>query len=229
MRKIIPYKTQRNALASLDNGGRFYNMFTYSNDGEISKSELAKVAGLFSDKQKMFLFLDMSLAELDNNAVKSIHNSMTTELQLDYRRYKAARYTPAQAIVKGNASQSAIITGIPHYIKSKSDFTGFIMMPIITGNVTTFIMIPITDRYDIYEVHDLESPDIFVIAHAKGAKKLSDQPTRFGGIIKQLKKGKNSKSNDELYLEALYYSICAPNQSFHRTPAPSASSRGRRR
>ncbi len=26
MRKIRPYKTSRNALASLDNGGRFYNL-----------------------------------------------------------------------------------------------------------------------------------------------------------------------------------------------------------
>ena len=48
----MPYRTVRNALTSIDNGGRFYNLLTKANDGNISTSELGKVAGSFSDKQK---------------------------------------------------------------------------------------------------------------------------------------------------------------------------------
>ena len=61
MKKITPYKTTRNAITAMDNGGRFYNLLTKANDGNVSTSELAKVAGVFSDKQKMVLYLDMSL------------------------------------------------------------------------------------------------------------------------------------------------------------------------
>ena len=80
MRKIMPYKTQRNALAALDNGGRFYNIFTEADDGEISTAELARVAGAFTDKQKMFLYLDMALAGLDQDAAHIVINSMSNRV-----------------------------------------------------------------------------------------------------------------------------------------------------
>lgn len=206
MRKIIPYKTQRNALAALDNGGRFYNIFTQSDDGEIASSELAKVAGVFTDKQKMFLYLEMSLSELDKNEASTIRSSMSKELKSAHRSHRPALYTPAQAVIQGRASKSAIITGVPQYMKSKSDFTGLIMIPVSTGNSMTFIMVPLIDHYDVYEVHDLEKNKKFIIAHARGAAKLTPRPTRFGGIFKKLQKDKCSKSKNMLYLEALYYS-----------------------
>jgi len=52
MKKVNPYRYVDEALSSLDNGGRFYNIFTKAMDGIISKSELGKVGGVFNDKQK---------------------------------------------------------------------------------------------------------------------------------------------------------------------------------
>jgi hypothetical protein len=52
MDKIIPFKYLDDILSIFDNGGRFYNLLTKANDGNISQEELSKVAGLFSDKQK---------------------------------------------------------------------------------------------------------------------------------------------------------------------------------
>ena len=46
MKKIEPYKSIDEATLSLDNGGRFYNVLTKSDDGIISTSELGKVAGI---------------------------------------------------------------------------------------------------------------------------------------------------------------------------------------
>ena len=208
MKNIVPYKTQRNALASLDNGGRFFNIFTKSSDGEISSSELAKLAGVFTDRQKMFLYLEMSLAELSGEDAGIVRSSMSEELQSEYKSSKPSFYTPVQVMQKGKASKPAVVTGIPHYTKSKTALTGFIMVPISTGKSMTMIMVPIMDYYDVYEVHDMETNEKFIIAHTRGSKKLLKQPTRFGGILKEIQKDKKSKSKKSLYLEALYYSLC---------------------
>lgn len=210
MKQIAPYKTRQNALAALDNGGRFYNIFTESDDGEIAESELAKVAGVFSNSQKMCLYLEMSLAELDSQAANDVRAAMSEELQSVHKRYKPVLYTPSQAVAHGVASTSAIITGIPHYITSKSDFTGFIMIPISAGKVMTFVMVPMVDHYDVYEVYDLETTETFIVAHTRGAAKLSQNPTRFGGILKKMQKNRDSESEHTLYLEALYYSSFEP-------------------
>jgi hypothetical protein len=210
MRKIMPYKTQRNALAALDNGGRFYNIFTEADDGEISTAELARVAGAFTDKQKMFLYLDMALAGLDQDAAHIVINSMSNELKQAYGQFKPAHYIPSEANIRGKASKSAIVTGIPHYVKSNSDFTGFIMIPISTGKTTTFMMVPMIDHYDVYEVRDKDSSEEFLVAHARGTTKLKKKPTAFGGILKKLQNEKGENAKQRLFLEALYYyHICA--------------------
>ncbi len=205
MRKIAPYRTRRNALAALDNGGRFYNILTQADDGEISTAELAKVAGAFTDKQKMFLYLDMSLSRLDKEDADSVLNSMSSDLKRSYRQFKPKHYRPSEASKRGRASKSATVTGIPHYVKSNSDFNGFIMIPVSTGKVTTFVMVPIIDHYDVYEVRDIESSEDFLVAHARGATKLTKTPTTIGGILKQLQNDKKKNAKHRLYLEALFY------------------------
>jgi hypothetical protein len=40
MKKVTPYKRYSNALKALDNGGRFYNIFTNARDDKVSRAEL---------------------------------------------------------------------------------------------------------------------------------------------------------------------------------------------
>jgi|GEM_PF-457619 len=207
MKKIVPYKTKHGALKALDNGGRFYNLLTDADDGKIASAELAKVAGVFTDKQKMFLYLDMALAELDPGDADAVIQSMSLELRSAYSQYRPAHYTPHQATKQGKASASATVTGIPHYVKSSSDFVGFIMIPIVTGKATTFTMVPIIDYYDVYEVRDMKTSHDFLIAHARGSKELPQVPTIVGGILKKLQGDKNRIPKHKLYLEAVYYSV----------------------
>jgi len=47
MREIKLYKTKRGLQKTLDNGGRFYNIFTDAGDDVVSRAELAKAAGVF--------------------------------------------------------------------------------------------------------------------------------------------------------------------------------------
>ncbi|NQY29406.1 MAG: hypothetical protein HRT69_08040 [Flavobacteriaceae bacterium] len=207
MKKITPYKTTRNAITAMDNGGRFYNLLTKANDGNVSTSELAKIAGVFSDKQKMVLYLEMSLLSLDENSKHSVIKLLSNDLAIAYHKYKSQILMPSKAIENGIVSKNAIITGTPEYVTSNSDFNGFIMIPIMAGSVMTMTMIPIIDHYDVYKIRDQESDQHFLIAHARSSKKLPQQLIKCGGILKELKTNKKVGNQQNKFLETVYYSV----------------------
>ena len=205
MKKIEPYKNINEATLSLDNGGRFYNVLTKSNDGIISTSELGKVAGIFNDKQKMILFLDLAISNFDLNAKAKIVDSLDDSLRSTYQKYRAQELLPSEANDKGILSSNSIITGFPKKIESKSDFNGFIIVPLIAGKVTSFILIPIIDKYDVYEIRDEESDVSFLIAHARGSAMLPEKKIKVAGVLKELKAKKDEKKASKRFLEAVYY------------------------
>lgn len=206
MKKIIPYKSYKYALASLDNGGRFYNLSSKAKDGDISTAELAKAAGVLSGKQKMILYLEMSLIDLENETRNKVLSHLSEGLKTEYSKYKPKRLTPIEAKQQVVLSNAAIITGIPKLIDSKTEFTGFIMIPIITDKSTSFTMIPIIDQYDVYELRDEKTEEEFFIAHNRSSRKLSERRTRCGGIIKELKSREMEDSDSNAFLEMVYYS-----------------------
>ena len=201
MKKIEPYKNINEATLSLDNGGRFYNVLTKSNDGIISSSELGKVAGLFIDKQKMVLFLDLAISNFDVNTKEKIVDSLDVSLRSTYEKYKSHELLPSEAYDKGILSSNSIITGFPKKIDSKSDFNGVIFIPV--GN--SMIAIPLIDKYDVYEIRDEVSDDTFLIAHARGSIVLPEKKIKVAGVLKELKSNKNEKKASKKFLEALYY------------------------
>lgn len=207
MKKITPYKTTSNALASLDNGGRFYNFASKADDGEISSAELAKAAGVFSDKQQMMLYLEMSISELDQDSQKRVLSSLSVDLKATHKKYAPQHLIPSKAKTEGKLTSCAIITGIPNLVDSKTDFNGFIMIPIASGKVTTFVMIPLIDQYDVYELRDHETAQDFLIAHNRGSNKLPESMVRCGGVLKELKNGKDKGADATIFLETIYYSL----------------------
>lgn len=204
MKRIIPYKTVSEALLSLDNGGRFYNILTKSDDGVINQAELGKVGGWFDDKQQMILFLDLSIFELTSTEKAEIISKLEPPLLKKYNQYHSTRFKAAEIMEKGVVSTNVIVSGIPVLIDTKSEFNGFIMMPIMVNNVTTFSMIPIIDEYDIYELKDEDSDNGFLMAHAKGVDLLPQKNLVFGGVLKELQTDE-SQSNSKTFLEAIYY------------------------
>jgi hypothetical protein len=201
MKKIEPYKNINEATLSLNNGGRFYNVLTKSDDGIISSSELGKVAGLFIDKQKMVLFLDLAISNFDVNTKEKIVDSLDVSLRSTYEKYKSHELLPSEAYDKGILSSNSIITGFPKKIDSKSDFNGVIIIPV--GN--SMIAIPLIDKYDVYEIRDEVSDDTFLIAHARGSIVLPEKKIKVAGVLKELKSNKNEKKTSKKFLEALYY------------------------
>ncbi|WP_108804484.1 hypothetical protein [Aquimarina sp. Aq107] len=204
MRKITPYSDKDQAIQTLDNGGRFYNILTKADDGVISQSELGKVSGLFSDKQKMILFLDLATSNLSDKDREEIISALSKELRSVYNQYTVKKMVVNEVKEKGELSTNIVITGVPKRIASKSDFNGFIMVPIVAGKVTTFSMIPIVDTYDVYEITSDDSLDTFVIAHAKGGQRLPEKKIKVAGVLKELKSQKD-ETDSEKYLEVVYY------------------------
>lgn len=205
MKQITPFNSTQQALTVLDNGGRFYNLITKANDGEINSAELGKVAGIMSDKQKMVLYLELSLANLTELSRKEVLKTLSSDLKSAIKKYSAQYLLPSEATKKGVLSQNAILDGIPKFLESKSDFNGFIMIPIMTGKVTTFTMIPIIDHYNVYELRDENSSETFLIAHSRDAERLPEKRITIGGILKELKKEKKDVSPATKFLEAHYY------------------------
>ena len=153
----------------------------------------------------MFLYLDMVLVDLDELDSKDVIRTLSPELRSVYRQYRPMHFTPAEAKTKARAAKSAIVTGVPHFVKSNTDFTGFIMIPMQMGKTTTMMMVPIIDCYDVYEVRDIETAQDFLVAHARGSRKLPKKPTIMGGVIKKLQGNKKKKPKHKLFLNTLYY------------------------
>ncbi|NPD46917.1 MULTISPECIES: hypothetical protein [unclassified Lentimicrobium] len=203
MKKLIPYQNINTALKSLDNGGRFYNILTKAEDGIISQAELGKVGGIFGSKQQSILFLEMSISALSEKEEAGVLSQLDDGLQKQYQKHKAQHLQASEANKKAQLSSNAIITGIPKLTDSKTDFMGFIMMPISTGEVTTFSMIPLIDQYDVYELRDESSLESFFIAHARGSEQLPAEKITVGGVIKEM----SSEEEKPLgkFLETVYY------------------------
>lgn len=207
MRKLVPYKSPRYAVSALDNGGRFYNLYTKPDDGEITRAELAKVAGVYTNRQRMFLHLEMAIAELSDSDKSQVYGCLSKDLAAAKRKYAPAKMTPAEAADSGKPSRTAIVEGIPSYVKSAKDFSGFI--PIMVGKV--MVMIPIIDRYDVYEVREKKTSQKCLVAHARRKDKLPAIRTRFGGVLKKLNGKKGEPQKHKVFLDTIYYSPVEKN------------------
>ncbi|MEM1135001.1 MAG: hypothetical protein AAGI07_04115 [Bacteroidota bacterium] len=205
MKKIEAYGNIDEAVKALDNGGRFYNILTKKNDGIISEAELGKVGGIFNDTQKMILFFELSTSKLNQTKKEALISKMEEDLRTTFGKYKPQELLPSEADEKGMISSNAIIKGIPKLIETKSDFNGFIMVPIIANNVTTFVMVPIIDQYDIYELRDEQFSKTFLIAHAKSSNKLPHKKMKVAGVLKELKANSDEKEASKKILETIYF------------------------
>jgi len=202
MEIVKPYTEINRAITSFDNGGRFYNLLTKAEDGIISQAELGKLGGIFNDKQKMILFLELSISKLKQSEKEIIISKLDKSLKKDYLKYKPQNLLPSEVNEKGILPSNIILTGVPELIDSKSDFNGFIMIPITTGEVTTFSLIPLLDNYDVYELRDEITSEKFIIAHSKTSEKLPNEKMIIAGVLKELEK--NEKGVKNFFLEAIY-------------------------
>lgn len=207
MRELKPYRTMQGLRKSIDNGGRFYNILTYADDHVVTRAELAKAAGVFAAGMNAFLFLEMAQQELQSDDRHSIVDLLESDLRKEYRRSRPQTLVPSTVEIEGTAGRSVIVTGYPRFVEDRTQFSGFIMIPIMAGKVTTFMMIPIFDKFDVYEVFDdrrMRKPNSMV-ATVRGQRLAHDGPIRFGGILRKLEFQDKTKKSHKFYLETVFY------------------------
>jgi len=203
VREIRPYATVRGAQLALDNGGRFFNLFTKASDDLIDAAELARAAGVYTSGHRAFLYFEMATMALADEDVAQVTSLLSADLKLKYVQHRPQVLLPSVVEAQGLAGRSAIVTGYPVYVEDRTQFAGFIM--IFTGKA--MIMLPIFDRFDVYEVFD--TPDLrvprTVIATTRGSRRLDGIHARFGGMLKELRFDDRTGKGHGLYLEVLYY------------------------
>ena len=207
MKQIIPYQDITEALATLDNGGRFYNLFAKAENGQITAAELTKVAGMFNERQKLVLFLELSMAKLPKHDQVDIISKLEDKLRRDFLKYKAQELMASEAQERGVLATNAIIVGVPRVKESKSEFNGLVLMPISTGKAMSFIPVPIIDQYDIYEIRDDHSSETFLVAHYRGKDKLPAEKIKVAGVLKNLEVKVDGVKGHQKFLEINYWQV----------------------
>jgi len=208
MREVKPYKTREGLQRAIDNGGRFYKFFPHANAHVVSKGELAKAAGVCASDQTAFLFLELAYQGLRQSDREYIVSMLEPVLREKFRRKRPKTFQPSQVERDGTPGDAVVITGYPRFIEDKTQFSGFISVPITTGKVTTYAMIPIFDRFDVYELFDddCQHEPSAMIAAETGKKFVSGTPVRLGGFLRKLESKNQTEPTHDLYLECVFYS-----------------------
>lgn len=208
MREITPYATVDQLSTAIDNGGHFYNLFSSPGDQVVSTAELAKAAGVWSSGASAFLFLEMAQAKLDDKDRHRVEQMLEPKLQTQYQQQRPANTRPSDVELQGAAGTAMIVEGWPRFVENKSQFNGFIMIPISTGTTTSFMMLPIYDAFDLYELFDDKSHQgpAAIIAVPTGTQLDAQQAIRFGGVLRELQTECGEPASEHpFYLEAQYF------------------------
>jgi hypothetical protein len=207
MREIIPYKTLAGALKGLDNGGRFYNLFTNAGDGKITDAELCKAAGVVAGMDKAFLFFTLALSRMGGRDLAYIQSQVAPDLRVRLSEDAPRKISIPEFEKAVKLGEAVIVEGFPRFLEDRTELAAFVIIPITTGKTTTFTMIPIFDQFDVYELYEDEACTSLktIIATVRGSKRLETERMVFGGIAKKLDFAPRSKRTHRAFLEVLYY------------------------
>lgn len=205
MKEVHPFTSLAEAKEALDNGGRFYNLLSKRNDGTITAAEVGKVAGLFHDRQQMVLFLELAMAALSAADRESLLRALAEDMLAAYEKHRPQGLGPQASLEERNKGGSLVVKGVPQRIEATSEFEGFIMIPVMVGNVTTFSMIPIYEEYEVYEVNRGAGSTPLIMAHGKQANPLPETSLILAGVIKQFSEDEAGASHTKRFLELVYY------------------------
>ena len=122
--EVKPYQTPEELVKDLDNGGRFYNIFTKADDNVVTSAELVKAAGVISNEYLAFLFLEMAQHDLQQRDRTVISDLLEPDLLDRYQKARPNTLSPSKVKTQGEAGRSLIITGYPSFVEDKESFSG---------------------------------------------------------------------------------------------------------
>lgn len=160
MRKITPYKTFDGLSAAVDNGGRWWNLFSKAGDGKITESELAAAGGNTRQQESAFLFLALASSRLPDDDIKRLNAQMELPLRLKNQRHQPSVLRPSQ--VEEQATDGALVLLEGRCVKQLRLSNLTISMPVfVRGNVSglprwTKEQVPLMTKMRIYEFADVD-------------------------------------------------------------------------
>jgi hypothetical protein len=207
MKELKPFTTLGPIKKALDNGGRFYNFFDAAEDEVVSRGELAKAAGVFTAGIKAFLFLEMTKQDLGDKEQETVLSLLDTKLRREFTKKKPSSIAPSKVDTEHKAGEPIILTGYAMEIRTQSQFTGFIFVPIMIGKAMVPMLIPIHNLYRVIELFDTKqmgSPCAIVCAPLKEKLDLTGL-IQFGGVLKEFKSNTTKPPTHPVFLEAIFW------------------------
>ncbi|WDF70520.1 hypothetical protein PQ465_09130 [Sphingobacterium oryzagri] len=199
MRKIEPFESVAEALATLDNGGQFYNFLTHAEDGLISTAEVSKVAGLFVGKKQVVLYLQLVLSKLSQADLEVVFSKFDESLKLCYREYAGKRLAIDELDDSLDIGAAVVLQGSAWPATDRSELHGFVFI-MAAG---AMMPVPIIEAYDIYRFTDASNA-AFPVVHTKGKAPFPSDRITIAGVVKELKSEKKGE-RAKRYVEACYY------------------------
>ncbi|ANM30349.1 hypothetical protein ABI59_13370 [Acidobacteria bacterium Mor1] len=212
MRRVQPYKTFNGAARALDNGGRFYNLFTRAGDETVSTAELRRVAAASGGIRGALVFFEMALGELSAEERDRLVSMLEPKLRRELQAAPVEVVEPDAFAGRAQAGRPYIVEGYATQVDTTSAITSFIMIPIQVNNITTFSMLPITEVYDVYHLSGSKGrgsspPDdagcTLTLTKSSGVDMTG--PIRWGGIAKEQSAGTEKGAPKTLYLDPCCY------------------------
>ena len=133
MDMVFPYGNLEEALNELDNGGRFYNLFTKKGDEVVTGSELCRAAGVFSGEAQAFLYYELAVMNLGEEEKAALEGKLSLKLRDTYKCRKPRKIAPEKFARRAFNSQSVVLEGYPYYTRDSKKFGGFVSVPMSVG------------------------------------------------------------------------------------------------
>jgi hypothetical protein len=201
MRELKPYRTVAGAKASLDNGGRFYNLLAMADDNRISKAELNKAAGVFRSEQQAFLFLHMALVDLAESQRAEVVSLLDPPLAKRFKSHGPRRLKASEMTSESKAGQLVVVEGYPRFDNRQTQRA---VIPMMVGKV--MMMVPVEVHYDGYQLFETPNskgtPGYLVVKRPRAM--LAESFTRFGGVMRPYS-FKDASGKHSVFLEPLYF------------------------
>jgi hypothetical protein len=205
MNKIIPYKTLKGAANALDNGGRFYNIFTKARDGIITGAELGKEAGLMWGHKELGLhYFKLAISELSDNDQVSL--AMRLEPDLQEMLPNLVDVTPDTMSIS-EATKVVTIRGVMERVSCPEELDAYFLTTVVINNIPTQVRNHVSRHYHVYRVYQdtgKRGNAVLMGVLKKKSKPPEGEMIRAVGTVFQ-QVGKETGFEGDYFLSCVYY------------------------